>query len=220
MKNCIILFVKNLSMLICLFLPVSLLAEPSAAVTGPNEATVSDNGLGVEIKVDKDGNLLSVRSKYTHPVEFPDARGKSKAYIIAEEKAKANVARFMSQVSSSTRLATEIDESVSESSRKLSNSGENWSKDNVRKVTESLKEITGSSATAVLRGVKILRQSYDPKAEEVTVEIGINKDTQRAAAQLSQGLDANDGTDDKRTNAGSFPGTLPEDKKSKDYDKF
>lgn len=201
-------------------IPFICAAEPKAEITGSNEATVSDDGLGVEIKLDKEGRLSSIKSSYTQPVEFPDARGKAKAYIIAEEKAKANIARFMSQVSSTTRIVDELDSSSSTSTRNKSEAGTQWTKEQTRKVSESLREITTSSASAILRGVKVLRQIYDPKAEEVTVVVGINKDTQRAASELSKGLENTNRGKGDQGDQGAFPSAGSQDRKSKDYEKF
>ena len=50
-------------------------AETTASVTPQNEASITDDGLGVELKFDKNGKLLSLRSTFRHPVEFGDRRG-------------------------------------------------------------------------------------------------------------------------------------------------
>ena len=138
-------------------------AQIATGLSPDSTAHVTDNGLGVELKFDKDGALLSLKSTQSHPVEFPDRRGISKAYTIAEEKAKANIARFKKQMTSSTRLVDEGDASESNSNRSKSNTGETWSKENTRKVNESLREITESSASMLLEGVRVIGQSYDEK---------------------------------------------------------
>ena len=164
-------------------------ANTSAIVENPNEVIIGDDGLGIELRFDANGVMQSVKSTYIHPVEFPDRRGISKAYIIAEEKAKANIARFMQQVSTSSRTVTEIDDSLSKASRSVGSDGKSWQKDSTRKVIESLQEVTGSSAQAVLRGIRILEQSYDEKNEEVKVVVGMNRQSKSAASQLKEALD-------------------------------
>ena len=195
-------------------------AEINASLTPQNEASITDDGLGVELKFDKNGKLLSLRSTFRHPVEFGDRRGINKAYIIAEEKAKANIARYMNQIVTTSRITTEIDDSLSKSARSRNNSGESWSKDNTRNVTESLKEITTSSASAILKGVRIIERSYIEKDEEVKVVIGINRDSQSGADQLSKGIGNTENDNTKKPNNNSFPSVGSEVKRSRDADKF
>lgn len=202
----------------------AVIAQTAAMVTEDNKALISDDGLGVQMRFDKDGRMLSVKSTYHHPVEFPDRRGVNKAYIIAEEKAKANIARFMSQTVATSRIVTELDKSQSQSNRDRSGDGENWTKENSRTVSESLREVTTSGAAAVLRGVRILERSYDEDAEEVTVVVGINRQSQAGAQQLESGLQAPaesaSPTSQTQGNAPAFPNTGSEKRRSDDFDDF
>src|SRR5690348_1329129 len=63
---------------------------------------------GVEIEWNADGSVKRILSRYATPVEFGDRRGIAKAQIIAEEKAKAAVVRFMNQSVASTRVVAEV----------------------------------------------------------------------------------------------------------------
>ncbi len=195
-------------------------AETQAVITNQNQATITDDGLGVELRFDGTGQLLSLKSTFRHPVAFPDRQGINKAYIIAEEKAKANIARYMNQVVTSSRITTEIDEGLSKSSRSRNSAGETWSKDNTRNVTESLKEITTSQSVAVLRGIRILERTYDEKSEEVKVVVGINRESQAGAGQLGKGLSDNSTGAKKLQEKGNFPAIGSESKRSSDASKF
>jgi hypothetical protein len=197
-------------------------AQTVARVEGGNQAVVADDGLGVELKFDSTGQLLSVKSTFLHPVDFPDRRGINKAYIIAEEKAKANIARYMRQVSSSTRTVREVDDSLSKATRNSSGEGVSWSKENTRKVIESLEEVTGSSAQAVLQGVRILERSYDEKSEEVKVVVGINRQSRAGAAQLEQSVNpaAMSKPGSNQGGAQTFPAQPSERRRAADADKF
>lgn len=195
-------------------------AQTVASVDPANQAIVGDDGLGVELKFDANGQLLSVKSTQFHPVEFPDRRGISKAYVIAEEKAKANIARYMRQVSSSSRTVTEIDDSLSRASRTAGGDGKSWSKENTRKVIETLEEVTGSSAQAVLQGVRILERSYQEKAEEVKVVVGINRQSMSGAAQLGNSMNANNNPPKAPEAQNAFPGQPTEQRRAKDADQF
>ena len=195
-------------------------AQIATGLSPDSTAHVTDNGLGVELKFDKDGALLSLKSTQSHPVEFPDRRGISKAYTIAEEKAKANIARFKKQMTSSTRLVDEGDASESNSNRSKSNTGETWSKENTRKVNESLREITESSASMLLEGVRVIGQSYDEKKDEVTVVVGINRQSVQAAKQLGNTFGQPDVTRNAPSNNGPFPSAGSEKRQAKDAADF
>jgi hypothetical protein len=195
-------------------------AQIATGLSPDSTAHVTDNGLGVELKFDKDGALLSLKSTQSHPVEFPDRRGISKAYTIAEEKAKANIARFKKQMTSSTRLIDEGDASESNSSRSKSNTGETWSKENTRKVNESLREITQSSTSMLLEGVRVIGQSYDEKKEEVTVVVGINKQSVQAAKQIGDSFGQPQSTSNSSPNNGPFPSAGSERRQAKDASDF
>lgn len=194
-------------------------AQISTGLSPDNTAYVTD-GLGVELKFDKDGSLLSLKSTQSHPVEFPDRRGISKAYTIAEEKAKANIARFKKQMTSTTRLVDEGDASESNSKRSKSNEGDAWSKENTRKVNESLREITASSAQMLLEGVRVIGQSYDEKKEEVIVVVGINKQSVQAAKQIGDSFGQLKQTNNGPSNIGSFPSVGSERRQAKDASDF
>ncbi len=63
---------------------------------------------GVEIEWNPSGSVKRISSKFSVPVEFGDRRGIYKAQIIAEEKAKAAIVRFVEQSVSSTRVIAEV----------------------------------------------------------------------------------------------------------------
>jgi len=195
-------------------------AQIATGLSPDNTAHVTD-GLGVELKFDKNGALLSLKSTQSHPVEFPDRRGISKAYVIAEEKAKANIARFKKQMTSATRLIDEGDASESNSNRSKSNTGETWSKENTRKVNESLREITEGSASMLLEGVRVIGQSYDEKKEEVTVVVGINRQSVQAAKQIGTTFGQPEVTSNAPpSNNGPFPASGSEKRQAKDAADF
>lgn len=195
-------------------------AQTVARVEGGNQAVVADDGLGVEMKFDANGQMLSVKSTQFHPVEFPDRRGINKAYIIAEEKAKANIARYMQQMSSSTRTVREVDDSLSKATRNSADKGNSWSKESTRKVIESLEEITGSSSQAVLQGVRILERSYDEKSEEVKIVVGISRQSMAGAAQLGQAMNHSNPVAKPGGGLHTFPSQPSERRRAADADSF
>jgi len=209
---------RHLIAALCLSVTFAAHANTDVEVRG-NEVVLQDDIVGVEVKLDQTGKLLSAISSYSHPVDFPDRRGINKAYIIAEEKAKAQLVRFVSQEVSTSRVVSEIDNAVEHASRQRGDKGSGWSKTNAREIRESLTEMSGSNASGTLRGLRILSKEYNEKAEEVTVVVGINRQSQSAAGQLgtsNSGASSNSG----RSAGSEFPSAAGESKKARDFQEF
>ena len=144
---------------------------------------------GVEIEWGADGSFNRIYSLYSHPVNMPDRRGINKAYIIAEEKAKAAIVRFMEQRVTTSRVVTEVNNDFEQSTfTQGTGTQSELTKKNQRTMVENLAEITGSNAAAALRGVIILEKGYDKKNEEVWVKVGISRKTMAASRSLKSAL--------------------------------
>ena len=63
---------------------------------------------GVQIEWRADGSVNRISSRYGTPVEFADRRGLTKMQVIAEEKAKGSIIRFLDQSVTSTRLLADV----------------------------------------------------------------------------------------------------------------
>lgn len=172
-------------------LSITLLSSFSSAGAGSVDersdgATVWQAGIdGVEVEWNANGSVKRISSRYGTPVEFGDRRGISKAQIIAEEKAKAAIIRFMDQSVSSTRVATEMQNDLNHATQER----ETGAKPTVKKVDqrtmlESLTEITTSFASGKLKGVIVLEKGYDDKTDEAWVVVGISDKTIRAARDV------------------------------------
>ena len=189
---------------------------------------ISDTVLGIDIKVDKNGNLVSLRSRYYQPVDFPDRRGINTSYIIAEEKAKAQLVRFMSQQVATNRTITEIESQTEKASRASGNASSGWSKDNVRNVETTLKEVTSSFAAGNLKGVVILERAYDEKKAEASVTVGISRQSSQAASQLRNSANGNFGDNTSKNSSGNsvnsgssqYPSQGSEIQRNKNYNNF
>ena len=114
----------------------------------------------------------------------------SKAQIIAEEKAKASIIRYMNQIVSSERTISEINHDLATSSAKTQGGELAISTEAMRRMSESLTETTRSFSAGRLRGVIILEKGFDPKAGEVWVTVGMSKKTMAAASQLANDINA------------------------------
>lgn len=180
--------------------PIAALAEVAAT---PQEGVVwQDIDESFKIEWAPDGSMLRISAAFYQPVNFPDRRGIATAQIIAEEKAKARIVRYLSELSSSERKVREINAELETATRKQGNgSGESISKETVRKMETELQEFTRSYASGQLSGVIRLESGYDEKREEAWVRVGMSRKTMHAAKQLKSMLQGNP--------AGNAPEPMP-----------
>ena len=144
---------------------------------------------GVEIEWGPDGSFSRIYSRFSQPVEFPDRRGVSKAQIIAEEKAKAAIVRYLEQNVATARVIGEVDNDISTSTlSRGSNQSEDVRKSTQRQMISSLTEVTSSVAAKSLRGVVVLERGYDEKGEVAWVKVGISKKSMAASEGLGKAL--------------------------------
>ena len=127
----------------------------------------------MEIEWASDGSFNRIYSRFSQPVNFPDRQGINKAQIIAEEKAKAAIIRFMDQQVASARVVTEVQNDVGQATlSRGTKQEENVQKTSQRQMIESLSEITSSASAGKLRGVIVLERGYDQKEEVAWVKVG------------------------------------------------
>jgi hypothetical protein len=149
---------------------------------------------GLDWDFDAYGNLLAVYSTYTQTVIFPDRQGIRKAQVIAEEKAKAAIVRYMKEHVATGRIVEEIDSTAQTSTQTQTGGKSSLNKESTRKMSESVKEFTGSFAHGTLSGVSVLEQGYNDKTEEAWVKVGYSMRTKAIADQMRNGNSGNSGT--------------------------
>lgn len=188
---------KNLEIIISLALLAAFSVIPAQAAevkSTQDGGAVYDAGVdGIEIEWTADGSIKRMSSTWRHPVVIPDRPGISKAQIIAEEKAKASIVRYMNQMISSERLVTEVTEDLAVTSSKTSNGKLHMSTEASRKMGESLRETTRSFATGRLRGIVILEKGFNPNTGEAWVTVGMSDKTMAASAKLADSINAASG---------------------------
>jgi hypothetical protein len=145
---------------------------------------------GLDIEFDATGNWTRMYSTYRQPVGFPDRQGLRKAYTIAEEKGKAQVVRHLEQEITSERLVEEVDNATQQATRTQNGQSASINKTTRPHMVESVRELTRSFSRGTLRGVTVLEQGYDEKAEEVRVKIGISRTSIRLSDHLLQAMKA------------------------------
>lgn len=175
----------------------TLLAASHTTPTFGGDASVQDDGSttwqagvdGVEIVWSQDGSIKKIYSRYAQPVEFGDRRGISTAQVIAEEKAKGAVVRFMNQAVTSNRLVTEIATDLNKMTQeRQTGMAATVKKVDQRELVTNLTEVTGSFAAGKLKGVIILEKGYNDKTEEAWVVVGISDKTIAAANAIQKML--------------------------------
>lgn len=175
----------------------TLLAASHTTPTFGGDVSVQDDGTttwqagvdGVEIVWNPDGSIKKIYSRYGQPVEFGDRRGISTAQVIAEEKAKGAVVRFMNQAVTSNRLVTEIATDLNKMTQeRQTGMAATVKKVDQRELVTNLTEVTGSFAAGKLKGVIILEKGYNEKAEEAWVVVGISDKTIAAANAVQKML--------------------------------
>ncbi|MGB0908259.1 MAG: hypothetical protein ACPGVT_12255 [Maricaulaceae bacterium] len=151
-----------------------------------------DAGLdGVKVEWNDDGGFKRLYSKQTQPLSFNDSRGIRKAQIIAEEKAKAAIIRFMGENVVSGRMVAEVQADLERASRKMDSEGNDKTERKIdRTVLESLTEFTGSYSSGELRGIIVLERGVDRNTSEVWVKVGISQKSMNAGQALSNALAA------------------------------
>ena len=206
-----------------LLMPTSVVLLMAGEVTSNTDGTtVWQAGIdGVEIEWAPDGSFNRIYSRFSQPVNFPDRQGISKGQIIAEEKAKAAIIRFMQQSVASARVVAEVQNDMNQATRtKGTNQNEDIQKTSQRQMLESLSEVTSSVAAGKLRGVIVLERGYDKKEEVAWVKVGISKRTMGTAAALGDALSGKPAGGPMQKNSidpMQFPGNEVQRSKQKDW---
>ncbi len=142
---------------------------------------------GLDIVFDASGKWDKIYSTYTQPVDVPDRRGIKKAQVIAEEKGKAQIVRFLNQEVSSERLVDEVDTTLQTAVHETGSEKEHLAKSTQRVMSESVREFTRSFSRGTISGLTILGEGYNSTAEEAWVKVGFSRATMRIAEGIRQG---------------------------------
>lgn len=156
----------------------------------PDGSVVWQAGInGVTLEFNADGSVKRIFSKYSHPVGIDDKRGVHTATIIAEEKAKGEIVRFLKQEVESGRTVKEFEDTASNSTQQKTATGETLTTTDQRNISQSLSELTSSYSTGKLSGVVVLESGYDEKEKEAWVVVGLSDKTMAASQAAQQSLE-------------------------------
>jgi len=169
----------------------TVLGQAGEATTQGDGSVVFQAGVdGPEIVWNPDGSIKRISMRYDQPVDFADRRGIHTAQVIAEEKAKAEIVRFMHQDVQSARFVGEVDNTLGKTIQHREAGAHTQTDERTRTMITNLTETTGSFAKGELGGVILLEKGYDKDQENAWVVVGISEKTIRAAQGLHDAISA------------------------------
>lgn len=153
----------------------------SAIIANTSEPTIYQDPIGVnKVKFSPDGtSIQSIMSTGEAELLIGDQQDIRMATKKAELRAKAAIAKFMSETISSSESLQEMTDTMTSTT---SNADKSITRDSVEKMTESI----SSNANELIKGVITLKQDVDRDNKMVVVTVGINENTLKAATSLKQ----------------------------------
>lgn len=172
------------------------------------EATQSsvENLTGVNYEVDAEGKFVRLRSTGTAELEFGDAKDIRIATQKATMRAKANIAKFLSEQVTSEEVIDNLEKS------KTTTEGQD--KKVLRETIESYAESIKVNANAFLKGVITTKTEINKTDKTVVVEVGLSPRTMQVADDVNR----KPHTNSTRTNSNDDKNN--EVRKIKNYDNF
>ncbi|KMK52455.1 hypothetical protein RO21_00980 [[Actinobacillus] muris] len=195
---------------------------------------IVDSVTGVSYEVDENGEFARIRATGEAELEFGDRKDIRMATQKATLRAKANIAKFLSERVTSEEVIDNVENVVTktenadnvatkmENGENITTKTENGNKSANREVISSYLEKIHNSAEALLKGVIATKTDINKDEKYVQIELGISKKTMAAADTLKKEL-RTDATE-KNAISNGIPiesnGGGREIKKSKNYDNF
>lgn len=174
-----------------------------------------DSVTGVTYEVNENGEFARIRSVGEAELEFGDRKDIRVATQKAQLRAKANIAKFLSERVKSEEVMNEVINSMTNTNGQT--------KEAMRETVETYTESISNSAEALLKGVIATKTDINKDEKYVQVEMGLSPKTMNAADTLNKALKT-DSTETTNEKGGSKQiiesGSGREIKKSKNYDNF
>lgn len=174
-----------------------------------------DSVTGVTYEVNENGEFARIRSVGEAELEFGDRKDIRVATQKAQLRAKANIAKFLSERVKSEEVMNEVINSMTNTNGQ--------SKEAMRETVETYTESISNSAEALLKGVIATKTDINKDEKYVQVEMGLSPKTMNAADTLNKALKT-DSTEATNEAGGATQiiesGSGREIKKSKNYDNF
>lgn len=184
----------------------------------------TDSVTGVQYELDENGEFARIRSTGEAELEFGDRKEIRIAVQKAQMRAKANIAKFLSERVKSDEVIDNMEEVVTSTSSTTDANGGKVSKQATRETLEKYSERISISAEQILKGVIVTKEDINKDQKYVRIEVGVSPKTQNAADIISQGnrTDSTQGSQLKGSSGSLDPAnsTGREIRKSKNYDNF
>lgn len=171
-----------------------------------------DSITGVQYEVDDNGQFARIRATAEADLEFGDRKDIRTATQKAQMRAKANIAKFLSERVSSEEVMNEIEKSMTNTDGK--------SKQAMRETISEYTETIRNSAEALLKGVIVTKSDVNKDEKYVQVEVGLSPKTMNAADTLNKGLSTDSTQAEGAGKQTIDSGSGREVKKIKNYDSF
>lgn len=168
---------------------------------------------GVEVNLNPDGSIRSIMATGEAELIIGDRKDIRQALQKAEMRAKASIAKFLTESISSNQTLDEITQTITTAD---SDGSYVATRDTIEKTTESIR----NSANEILKGVAVLLQDIDNENKFVLVTVGINEKTLQAAENIKNRISENKATSDKRPQSNQKPTHNREIRKNKMMDNF
>lgn len=179
-------------------------------------AEIEDSSLiGVTYEMDENGEVARIRATGEAELVFGDRKDIRSATQKAQMRAKANIAKFLSE-----RVTSE---EVMDYAEKIATQNNNQDSNNTRETIENKMETIKNSADELLRGVVTTKTDINKDEKYVQVEVGLSLKSQAAASKLKKSLNtepSENGSFNSSSNGENSNGGGREVKKSKNYDSF
>ncbi len=132
---------------------------------------------GAQAYFNSDGTIQKILSSGEAELEFGDKKDERQALQKATMRAKASIAKFLSESIKSTDTLEEIQKTIDKAEL-------NSNKTATRETVETQVEMIESKADALLQGVVTLQQDIDRDKKLVIVTVGLKEQTIQAAKNL------------------------------------
>ncbi len=168
---------------------------------------------GVEVNLNPDGSIRSIMATGEAELIIGDRKDIRQALQKAEMRAKASIAKFLSESISSSQTLDEITQTITTAD---SDGDYVATRDTIEKTTESIR----NNASEILKGVAVLLQDIDNENKFVLVTVGINEKTLQAADHIKNKIAEDNSTPNKASQSIQKPTHNREIRKNKLMDNF
>lgn len=174
---------------------------------------ITDTVTGVNYEVDENGNFTRIRSVGQAELSIADAKDIRTAIQKANMRAKANIAKFLTEQIKSEEVINNVEKQIT------SNNGKDGTVN--RETIEDYMEKISNNSEAILKGVIAVREDVNKEEKWVKVELGYSPKTQQTADTISNNLNQDTSkNENSSTHSTENQSSGTKTTKAKNYDSF